>query len=213
MEVLTVGKPPGPFRAIVQRLLPLRFRKTLGDGLRRATRWPPIGGVELGRLGSTEPISPDWGFDRGQPIDRYYIERFLEARKADVRGRVLEVLNDHYTVRYGGDRVTHSDVLHHVPGNPKATVVADLTVPDSLPEASYDCVICTQTLQFIYDVGEASRTLHRVLKPGGTLLATVPGITRISSEDMERSGDYWRFTRASVRRLLADAFGHDRIDV
>jgi SAM-dependent methyltransferase len=208
-----VSTRPSPLRGIVQALFTRRFRKKLGDGLRRATRWPPVGGVDLGHLGATDPISRDWGFDRGKPIDRYYIERFLEGRQTDVRGRVLEVLNDHYTVRYGGDRVTQSDVLHHVPGNPRATVVADLTVPESLPESSYDCVICTQTLQFIYEVQTASETLHRILKPGGTLLLTVPGITQISREDMESTGEYWRFTRASLRRILGDAFGPGALEI
>jgi SAM-dependent methyltransferase len=190
-----------------------RLRKKLARGVRHVTRWPPVGAVDLGDLGRTTPISRIWGFDRGTPVDRYYIERFMEARAKDVRGRVLEILNDDYTVRYGGDRVYHSDVLHHVPGNPRATVVADLTVGDSIPESSYDCMICTQTLQLIYDVQAAVGTLHRILKPGGTLLVTVPGITQISRADMENSGDYWRFTSAAVRRMLGDAFVGGKVDV
>jgi SAM-dependent methyltransferase len=190
-----------------------RSRKQLSRRIRRVTRWPPVGGVDMGDLGATSPISRIWGFDRGTPVDRYYIERFLERRRDDVHGRVLEVLNNDYTVRYGGDRVDHSDVLHHEPGNPRATVVADLTLGDSIPSGTYDCIICTQTLQFIYEVAPAVSTLHRILKPGGTLLVTVPGITQISRADMDSSGDYWRFTSVAARRLLEGVFGEDTVEV
>ena len=103
-------------------------------------------------------------------------------------------------------RVSHSDVLHAVPGNPRATVVADLVAGDQLATSHYDCIICTQTLQFIYDVPAALRTLHRMLKPGGSLLVTVPGITKMSTEDMSRWGAYWRFTRMSSQRLFTEIF-------
>ena len=199
--------------AMVARLLPVRARKKLGLGLLRATRWPPIGTVDLGDLDRTSPISTMWGFDRGTPVDRYYIEQFLKANAEDVQGRVLEVLNNKYTLKLGGDRVEHSDVLHHAPGNPLATVVADLTVPESLPEATYDCVICTQTLQLIYEVGTAVETLHRILKPGGTLLVSVPGISQISRADMDTSGDHWRFTSAGLGKLMRGVFGDGSVEI
>ena len=206
-----MSSEPGVLTVVAERVR--RIRKALGLRVRRITRWPPVGAVDLGDLGSTSPVSREWGFDRGTPVDRYYIERFLETHAGDVRGRVLEFLNNEYTVRFGGERVGHSDVLHHAPGNPQATLVADLSSGDLIATASYDCVICTQTLQFIYDVHAAVRTLHRILKPGGTLLVTVPGITQISRADMESSGDYWRFTSTTVRRLLGDAFEEGAIDI
>src|SRR5712691_5482543 len=107
---------------------------------------PPAGHVRFGHLRRLAPISRRWGKDRGgQPIDRYYIERFLAAHAADIRGRVLEVGDDTYTRRYGGDGVQEIDVLHAFPGNPKATIVADLAQDDDrLPPAAFDCVILTQ---------------------------------------------------------------------
>lgn len=179
----------------------------------RATRRPRVGGIDFGDLGRTTPVSRNWGFDRGTPIDRLYIERFLEAHAADIRGRVLEVSNNDYTLRYGGARVTHSDVLHHCEGNPRATVVADLTEPCTRLEGAFDCIICTQTLQFIYEARRAVAQLHRWLKPGGTLLATVPGISQVSREDMQQTGDYWRFTDAALKRMLGDEFGGEAIEV
>jgi SAM-dependent methyltransferase len=179
----------------------------------RATRRPRVGGVEFGDLDRLTPISRDWGFDRGTPIDRFYIERFIAAHADDIRGGVLEVSNNEYTRRFGGERVAHSDILHPVEGNPRATVIADLTLPAPELDGRFDCIICTQTLQFIYEARSAVVQLHRWLKPGGVLLATVPGISQISREDMEQTGDYWRFTDAAVRRMFGDTFGADAVDV
>ena len=149
---------------------------------------PPLGMANLGSLGRVKPISKDFGFDRGLPVDRYYIENFLACHANDIQGHVLEIKEPLYTYKFGRDRITKSDVLHVEPGNPKATIVADLTNADHLPSNTFDCIILTQTLQFIYDVPAAIKTLYRILKPGGILLLTVSGISQISSEDMERWG-------------------------
>ncbi len=173
-----------------------------------ATSVPAVGSVDLGDLDRLEPISRKFGFDRGQCIDRFYIERFLKAQSADIRGFVLEVADDTYTRMFGTD-VRQSDVLHAVPGNRRATLVGDLTQPEQFPHSVFDCVILTQTLQHIYDVRAALGTVRRMLRPGGVALITVPGIGQISRYDMDRWGDYWRFTTASLARLLGDVFVAD----
>lgn len=170
------------------------------DQQKRSTRGP----VELWQ---TTPVSRLFGTDRGNPIDRYYIEKFLNDHSADIRGSVLEVGDDTYTRRFGAGRVLQSEVLHAVAGNPKSTLVADLATADSIPAERYDCVILTQTLQFIYDVPAALRHVRRILRPTGVLLATCAGISQISRYDMDRWGDYWRFTSLSLQKLLEKPFG------
>jgi SAM-dependent methyltransferase len=160
-----------------------------------------------------EPVSRIFGFERGKPVDRWYIERFLAEHAADVRGRVLEVAESTYTGWYGGDDVTASDVLYAAEGSPDATVVGDLTTGAGIPEAAYDCFICTQTLQVIYDVREAIAGTRRLLAPGGVLLATLPGISQISREDMRDWGDWWRFTARSAHRLFAEVYGDEHVEV
>ena len=161
-----------------------------------------------------EPLSREFGFERpGRPIDRWYIERFLERNRGDVRGRVLEVAEDTYTQWYGDGEVTSSDVLYAAEGEPAATVVGDLTTGKGLPTAAYDCFICTQTLQFIYDVRAAIGGARDVLAPGGVLLATLPALSQTSRVDRGRWGDWWRFTRESAQRLFAEAFGEDNVAV
>lgn len=176
----------------------------VGRFLKRHASHTPVGRIDWGDLGQIQPLSKSWGFDRGLPIDRYYIEQFLSTYASDIRGRVLEIGDNEYTRRYGGERVSKSDILHVVPGNPKATLVADLASAPQLPSETFDCIICTQTLQLIYDLPGAAATVYRLLKPGGVLLATVPGICRIAHGDGVL-GDYWRFTVAAVQRLFAGA--------
>jgi hypothetical protein len=169
--------------------------------------------VRLGSLRRLQPISRVFGLDRGQPIGRYYIEHFLQRHSDDICGRVLEIGDPYYTRKFGADRVVRSDVLHSVPGNPKATLVGDLITGRGIPEDAFDCMIMTETLLCIYDVQAAVTTSHGVLRPGGVLLATFPGISQISRYDMDRWGDYWRLTDLSARQVFGDVFGQENVSV
>jgi SAM-dependent methyltransferase len=174
----------------------------LRRALARATQPPPPDWMLR-----TEPVSRRFGLDRGTPIDRRYIEAFLREHAPLVRGRTLEVGERRYGPLVGGGRVTECLAIHAAPDPGSGLARGDLTDPATLPDGTIDCFICTQTFNFIYALEDAARGAHRVLRPGGVLLATVAGISQISRYDMERWGDFWRFTPASLERLLAGAFG------
>ena len=140
-----------------------------------------------------------------------YVEEFVRTHAADIRGRVLEVAAPDYTEQFGA-AVTRADILMAKPGNPKATIVGDLAEAPHIPDDTFDCAIVTQTLQFIWDVRGAFATLHRILAPGGVLLATVPGITKISPPEDEEFGEWWHFTERSLRRLAEEAFGAGNVE-
>jgi len=196
-------------RRVIRRLTPLSFRRAIVQ----ATRWPPVGTVEMGDLRRLNPISREWGGDRGQPIDRYYVEAFLHDNRADIKGRVLEIGDNLYTRQFGGAQVERSEILHAAPDNPAATYVDDLTTGASLPNDAFDCIVCTQTLHVIPDMAAAIATLHRVLRPGGVLLVTAPGISQIYRDEDGRWGDYWRLTDRSARWLFERQFGASGISV
>jgi SAM-dependent methyltransferase len=158
------------------------------------------------------PIDPNWGFERGTPIDRVYVEEFVGSHAADIRGRVLEIAAPDYTTRFGRD-VERVDILMATDGNPQATIVGDLVDAPQIPSDAFDCAIVTQTLQFVYDVRAALATLHRILAPGGVLLATVPGLTKISPPEDEEYGEWWHFTARSAQRLAEEAFGAGNVEV
>jgi SAM-dependent methyltransferase len=206
----------GPLKAAAKRVLSAQSRRALR---RLVTVRPPVGLVRFGSLRRLTPFSRRYGFERGTPIDRYYIETFLSRHAGeatygtgDIHGRVLEVGDDMYTRKFG-TAVTKSDVLHAGDERPEATIVGDLTSVEGLPAGSFDCVICTQTLNVIYDVRAAIATLHRALAPGGVLLVTIPGISQICRPENELWGDYWRFTVLSIRRLLEEAFPPENVTV
>jgi hypothetical protein len=165
----------------------------------------------LGTLRRTTPLSDQWGFDRGTPIDRYYITHFLEKHRQDICGRVLEVQDSSYSYQYG-HHVELYDVLDIDPTNPKATVIADLAAADAIPANTYDCFILTQTLHLIYDMPSAIRHAYRILRPGGVLLATLPALSRVS-RGVGVEGDYWRCTVASCSTLFGEVFGVERVVV
>jgi Glycosyltransferases involved in cell wall biogenesis len=192
-------------KSIARRALPLPFYRWLRHQRHRSEDRLPVGQVSLGNLRRLTPISRVFGYDRGTPVDRYYIENFLADNAADIRGRALEVGDDSYTRRFGGDRVTQRDVLHVSGDNPQATIIADLASADHIPADAFDCIILTQTLHLIYDVRAALATLYRILKPGGVLLTTFPGITQIDHFDWGGSW-YWAFTALSARRMFGEVF-------
>jgi len=200
-------------KRLVRRTLPPSVQRRLRQTWQGGGGHPEVGAARLGDLRRVTPFSRRFGFDRGLPVDRYYIERFLGAHAHGIHGRVLEIKDDDYTRRFGGDRVTRSEVLHVVLGNPKATIVADLTDADHIPSDAFDCIILTQVLPFIRDSRAAVRTLYRILAPGGIVLATVPGICQIDRHEMDRWGDYWRFTSLSARVLFEDVFAAQLVSV
>jgi hypothetical protein len=160
----------------------------------------------------TEPISRLFGMDRGTPIDRYYIEKFLRKNVSVISGKVLEIAESTYSKKFGS-QVTSYEVLNYDDSNKNATIIGDLTNPETLPLNRVDCFICTQTLNFIFDVPKAIEGAYKLLNKGGSLLATVSGISQISRYDMDRWGDYWRFTDLSVKKLFYPVFGEDNVEI
>ncbi len=195
-----------------RRFVPASVRRRLRPLRAAYVDWRRSRPVDLGALRRTTPIDPNWGFERGMPIDRVYVERFVGRHAADIRGRVLEIAAPDYTNRFGTG-VERVDILMAKEGNPEATIVGDLTSAPHIPDDSFDCAIVTQTLQFVYDVRAALATLHRILAPGGVLLATVPGITKISPPEDTEYGEWWHYTGRSAKRLAEEAFGEDSVEV
>jgi glycosyltransferase involved in cell wall biosynthesis len=199
----------GGVRRRLAAVLPRRWRDSL---LRGRERVPPLRRVRFGDLHRLTPVSTCFGFDRGLPVDRYYIERFLARHATEIAGRVLEIGDAEYTGKFGGARVSRSDVLHVHQGNPRATIVGDLTDATVLPENAFDCIVLTQTLQLIFDVPLAIARIHRALAPGGVALVTAPGISQLDRGEWAQTW-FWSFTPLAMRRLFGAVFGADAVAV
>jgi SAM-dependent methyltransferase len=200
-----------PARRMWRSLAPegLRDRVTAARKRRHDAAWRKP--RDLGDLRTTVPFST-WGSSRGGPIDRVYIGQFLERHSADIRGRALEIAGDEYIRAYGRG-VVRTDILDVFPENPRATIVGDIADAPVLPDAAFDCVLVTQVLPFLYEPRQAFRTAHRILVPGGVLLATTPGLCRIAPVEDEQFGHWWNFTARSARRVAEEAFGEGNVEV
>ncbi|MCS4436601.1 glycosyltransferase [Aquiflexum gelatinilyticum] len=174
--------------------------------------FPPVTKVDFGDLYRVKPFSKEFGDDRGGAIDRYYVEKFLAKNSQSIYGKVLEVADNAYTLGFGREKVTFSEILDIESNNPKATLVADLRNAPHIPNDTYDCIILTQMLHFVYEYQDVINTCYRILKPGGILLLTVPGISPIDYDDWEHYW-HWSFTKRVIEKILSEIFDKNKIEV
>ncbi len=152
-----------------------------------------------GNLRRVTPISATYGFDRGTPIDRYYVDRFFTAHRDLIRGRVLEIQTKDHIRRYGTD-VVAADTLDIVPAF-HPTYCCDLAQASQVPSGSYDCFLLPNTLCFLRDLDAALREARRIVRAGGAILATVPGFVPLTPDVPDywhASADGWRVVAARV---------------
>jgi hypothetical protein len=167
---------------------------------RRLPRW--------GNLRVDEPFSSVWGIDRGTPVDRYFGDRFFDENRQLITGKVLEIQNPVYTDRYGVD-VQQADSID-IDGKFGPTIVCDLAKAEGVVASdSYDCFLLPYTLLVVKDLEGALRNAMRVVKPGGTVLATTSVLTPVFAEYPE----YWRMTENGWRELLERVWPGQEVEV
>jgi len=150
-----------------------------------------------------QPISREFGTERGQAVDRYYIEKFLLHHCNYITGTVMEIGSNDYIKKFGGDKV-QKELILHVAGWGKNTIKGNFETGEGIEENMADCLICTQTLQYIYDLKAAIKNIYKLLKPNGTALITVPGIKSLCIYDEKNWGERWSFTKESMRQLCLE---------
>jgi SAM-dependent methyltransferase len=89
---------------------------------------------------------------------------------------------------------------HTVDINPQfqTTYVCDLAQADAIPSGWYDCFLAPNTLQHLAELEPALKTMLRVVKPGGTILASAAALLPLIPE----GGDYWRLSAEGWRLIL-----------
>ncbi len=157
------------------------------------------------------PVSKRFGQERGTAIDRFYIESFLAAQKKDIKGTVMEIAEKRYITMFP-ENISEAVVLH-VNGWGEEVVKGNLATGEGIEENRIDCMICTQTIQFIYDIHSMVKNIYKLLKTGGTVMLTASAISPISLYDYRNWGEYWRFTEQSMKKLLAEVFDESQIEV
>ena len=147
-----------------------------------------MGRVKLDQLRQLISLNKNRGNIEAQTISAYYIERFLKYHADDIKGEVLVLGKDFLMPQrsWNADQVNLeirselNDDIFRFPAN------------------SFDCVIGTAILDRVYNLRAMLKALYRILKPGGVLLATLPGMPYNPSQ-------YWAFTMHSAQRLFAES--------
>lgn len=137
------------------------------------------------------------------PLARDHLNRFLQrvgSELSGVTGKLLEIgPQERSDVRRAFANFTHEtfdivDTYH-------PTHVGDITRCNAtIPDATYDCVICMEVLEHTLDPFGAVREMRRILKHGGHLLVSAPLNWRIHGP----IPDCWRFTEHGFKVLLRD---------
>jgi hypothetical protein len=149
-----------------------------------------------GNLRRVTPFSSCFGFDRGTPVDRYYLERFLDAHRASIAGDVLEIQMVAYAGRFG-HQVRRADSVDLNPAV-RPTFLCDLAHSESvLPSEAYDCFLLPNTLCVLQDLEGCLRHALRVIKPGGVILASTAGFVPLAPD----CPDYWHLSAAGWREI------------
>lgn len=163
--------------------------------LRSIARGYPL--PRWGNMRRVAPFSTYFGFERGTPVDRYYVAAFFAAHRSEITGRVLEIQATSYTERFA----TGATTLHSVDINPrvKPTFCCDLALArDVIPSESYDCFLVPNTLAHVRDLEPALQNAYRVIAPGGVILATCPGFVPLTAD----GADYWHLSAAGWQRVF-----------
>tara|TARA_Y100000385_G_scaffold274995_1_gene318802 strand:+ start:293 stop:985 length:693 start_codon:yes stop_codon:yes gene_type:complete len=155
-------------------------------------------------LNNNDFISNDFGFGRGTPIDRYYLEIFLKTNQKYFIGESLEFGSDFYLKKYN-NRIKSFDVFTSFldKKNSKNIIKGDLSLIEDLPKEKYDFIVCTNVLNFIYEIDSAIKGLHKMLKKNGICLISLAGFsTHVSRYDMDKWGDYWRLSKKTAIKIF-----------
>jgi len=99
------------------------------------------------------------------------------------------------------DRVSVYHSLDLWPRSGEVTYVGDIGDMAMVPSARYDSAICLEVLEHVPQPFQAACEIYRVLKPGGTVILSVPHLSRLHDEPH----DYFRFTAHGLRQVLLNA--------
>ena len=145
--------------------------------------------------------------DREECFDRWYINDFVERNQESIKGNVLEFCGGEvYAKKYGDQsaKVKMMTSLRHKEINTDADFYADLDDASTLPKEKFDCIIATQVIMYVNNVEQSLINLKSMLKPGGTLILTVPGPLFHHSKN---SHHMYSFTEESLKYAVGKVFG------
>ncbi len=133
-----------------------------------------------------------------EPLERWLRDESRRARERETPPRLLDVGSGikPYEPIFRGAVTEYVGVDVANPAADLEGTAEDIPVPD----ASFDLVLCTQTLEHADDPARVVRELRRVVAPGGRVLASTHGVQVYHPNP----DDYWRWTHAGLERLFRE---------
>ena len=99
------------------------------------------------------------------------------------------------------DKVTQYDTFDVERRVAEVKFLGDIHNMDTISDSDYDCVLCLEVLEHVRNPFQAVAEVHRILKMGGTLILSVPHLSRLHEEP----NDFFRYTKYGLQSLLDDA--------
>ena len=129
-------------------------------------------------------VSKKFGFDRGLPIDRFYIDKYLDKNLSkSTYQNGLEVGGVQYLEKF---KVAKKTALLHPEyliseGHGDQALVVDLNKKfKNIGDEKFDLIIATNVLTFVEEPHLALNTFQELLVPGGLLIISVSASMPIS---------------------------------
>ncbi|MBD2360453.1 methyltransferase domain-containing protein [Anabaena minutissima FACHB-250] len=149
---------------------------------------PEVGALNWGDFRKTNPICHVTGFTRGTPIDRYYLQKFVNKIKDQVVGNVLEVGGVAKDREFYQFDLASTYRIMNLESGSGIDLVGDVHDVSLIETESLDGVVIFNVLEHCYSPWIAVENIYKWLKPGGKCFCMVPNAQRLH----DRPGDYWR---------------------
>lgn len=153
------------------------------------------------------PVERAQGALIGKSIKRFYVDNYIYKNRRSIRGVVGEMEDRRYTELYGDTRrIRESYIIEHYvdfPENERFGLDMDLSTGEGVIAEKFDCFICTQTLTYIINLEKAIDSLIKMLKQGGILLITFPGMLhRASAQELDAYKPLYGILPSAIHKLL-----------
>jgi len=177
------------------------FRALVALLARKGLIVPARGAVSWGDLRRLTPICSRFGFSRGEPVDRYYLRRWLDEIRDEVTGVVVELGGKNTNVTlYGFSKASEYHALDLDASSAHVDIQGDVLDATALEPESADTILLFNVLEHCPSPETAVVNVRRWLRAGGRVFCMVPSVQR----SHRYPKDYWRPLPDAMTWLFRD---------